>query len=161
MKQYKKISVTHPDMTRFLLPLPEAIDLVLYALVNGESGHIYVRKSPAATLSILAEAMCTLFSYDVGVTTVGIRAGEKMHETLLTQEEFTRAESNGLYYKIPPESQGLDYNKYFFKDKKNVKEKVESYTSENTKRLTLIQTITLLKSLPEIKEALSEFKSSN
>lgn len=157
MKQNKKLSVTHLDMTRFLLPLSQAVDLVLHALVYGENGHIYVRKSPASTLETLAQAMCEIFQYSPGFYSVGIRAGEKMHETLITQEEFIRAKSTGNYYKIPPESQGLDYNKYFYKGEKlDIKEAI-SYTSENTKRLDVAQTKKMLLSLPEINEELKNW----
>jgi len=114
MKQNKKLRVTHPDMTRFLLPLPNAVDLVLFALINGENGHMYIRKSPACTVIILAQAICKIFNYKNGYEEVGIRSGEKMHETLVSKEELFRAEDMGEYYKIPPESQGLDYNQYLF-----------------------------------------------
>jgi UDP-N-acetylglucosamine 4,6-dehydratase/5-epimerase len=158
MKQNKKLSVTHFDMTRFLLPLTQAVDLVLHALVYGENGYIYVRKSPACTLETLSKAMCELFNYTPGFFEVGIRAGEKMHETLITQEEFIRAKDSGNYYKIPPESQGLDYNKYFYKGKKAGIKEINSYTSENTKRLDVEQTKTMLLKLPEIKKEIEKWK---
>jgi UDP-N-acetylglucosamine 4,6-dehydratase len=160
MKQNKKLPVTHFEMTRFLLPLTDAVDLVFYALLHGENGHMYIRKSPACTLEVLAQALCIIFDYKPGYFEVGIRAGEKMHETLITQEEFLRATDIENYYKIPPESQGLDYNKYFFRGKRSSITNIESYTSENTKRLTLKQTITLLKKLPEIKEDIKWFRKS-
>lgn len=150
MKQNQRLPITNKYMTRFLLPLPEAIDLVLYALVKGEQGHVYVRKSSACTLEVLAQAVCTVFAYKKGVYEVGIRAGEKMHETLVTREERLRAEELDYYYKIPPESQGLDYNKYFFSGKKAQSEKIEPFTSENTTRLNVEQTVKLLLQLPEI-----------
>src|SRR5579864_2097627 len=106
-------------MTRFLLPLPDAVDLVLYALVNGKNGYTYVRQSPSCTLETLARALCSIFNYKKGYYEVGIRAGEKMHETLVTQEEIIRAVDKKNYYLIPPESQGLDYNQYFFHGKKS------------------------------------------
>lgn len=160
MKQNKELSVTHYDMTRFLLPLSQAVDLVMHALVYGENGHMYVRKSPACTLETLAQAMCKIFSYQPSYQSVGIRAGEKMHETLITQEEFIRAESIGNYYKVPPESQGLDYNKYFFRGKKAADlNSIQSYTSENTKRLDVEETIAMLLKLPEIKEELKHWKA--
>ncbi len=159
MKQNKKLSVTHFDMTRFLLPLSQAVDLVLHALVYGENGYIYVRKSPACTLETLAQSMCEIFNYSPGFYAVGIRAGEKMHETLITQEEFIRAKSTGDYYKIPPESQGLDYNKYFYKGEKTDVKIITSYTSENTKRLTVKQTKEMLLKLPEIQSELKQWKT--
>ncbi len=154
IKQKKKLSITNYKMTRFLLPLSDAIDLVLYALTNGQNGYMYVRKSPAATLETLAKAICRIFRYKEGHHEVGIRAGEKMHETLVTQEEFLRAVSAPKYYEIPPESQGLDYNKYFFRGKKADIKKIDSFRSDNTKILNVEETTSLLLSLPEIKKEL-------
>lgn len=154
IKNNKKITITNYNMTRFLLPLPEAVDLVLYALTKGENGYLYVRKSGACTLETMAKAICKIFKYDIGYTEVGIRAGEKMHETLLTQEELIRAQDIGDYYSIPPESQGLDYNRYFYRGKKKDVSKLAAYTSENTYRLSLSDTIDLFSSLPEIKSEL-------
>lgn len=150
LKKNKKLPVTHSDMTRFLLPLIEAVDLVLYALSNGENGYVYVRKSPACTLKTMAESICNIFNYKKGYEEVGIRAGEKMHETLVTKEELSRAGELPNYYVIPSESQGLDYNKYFFKGVKTDIEHLEPYTSENTKRLNVLETVELLLKLPEI-----------
>jgi len=140
-----------PDR-RFLLPLPNAVDLVLFALVNGENGHMYIRKSPACTITTLAKAVCKIFNYKNGYEEVGIRSGEKMHETLISKEELFRAQNMGKYYKIPPESQGLDYNQYLFHGGEVDVEKIESYTSANTKRLNVGETIKLLLTLPEIQK---------
>ena len=155
MKQQKKLLLTDPAMTRFLLPLSEAVDLVFYALTNGENGNIYVRKSPACTIETLAKAFCSLFNYKIGYEEVGIRAGEKIHETLVTQEELLRAKDVGKYFKIPSESQGLDYNKYFVKGKKTNVESIQPFTSANTKRLTVRETKAMLLKVPEIKSELS------
>jgi len=160
MKANKKLPVTHFAMTRFLLPLPYAVDLVLHALVYGENGHIYVRKSPACTLETMAEAICQTFNYKNGYFEVGIRAGEKMHETLITQEELVRAVDSGKYFKIPPESQGLDYDKYFFKGEKAKLNAILPHTSENTKRLNVKQTMYMLAKLTEIQQALKDWKVS-
>jgi UDP-glucose 4-epimerase len=158
IKNGKKISVTDLEMTRFLLPLKDAVSLVLYALAYGEKGYMYVKKSPACTLETLAESLCKVFNYKKGFFEVGIRAGEKMHETLLTAEELLRAIENKEYYKIPPESQGLDYNRYFYRGKMIDARKIESYTSENTERLGVKETTALLLKLPEIKEELRKLK---
>ncbi len=158
IKQNKKIPVTDFNMTRFLLPLTEAISLVLYALVKGERGYIYVKKSPACTLKTLAESICKIFDYKKGFFEIGIRAGEKMHETLVTREELLRAIDLKDYFKIPPESQGLDYNKYFFRGKTVDADKLEPYTSQNTSILNVKQTSQLLLKLPEIKEELKRIK---
>lgn len=154
IRQAKPLVVTNPQMTRFLLPLPESVDLVLYALTYGENGHMYVRKSPACTIETLAKALCKIFSHQPGYQEVGVRAGEKIHETLVSHEEMYRAKELDKYFDIPPESQGLDYSKYFFRgDKVNIKE-IDSFTSENTKRLGVEETIKLLMTLTEIKQEL-------
>ena len=154
IKAGKKLPVTSLAMTRFLLPLPDAVDLVLYALAKGKPGYLYVRKSPATTIGTLAEALCSIFDHKQGFAEVGIRAGEKMHETLVTQEELIRSNETVNYYEIPPESQGLDYNQYFVQGKKTKINKYQSFTSENTTRLNLDQTIKLLLKLPEIQAEL-------
>lgn len=153
MKQNKKFQITDFDMTRFLLPLSDAIDLILFALVSGDNGHMYVRKAPACTIETLAKALCEIFDYEKGYEEVGLRAGEKMHETLVSAEEMVRAVDVGKYYKIPPESQGLDYNKYFVDGKRQRRESI-SYTSENTRRLNVVQTKKMLLKLPEIQSEL-------
>lgn len=156
--QNKTLTVTNKDMTRFLLPLSDAIELVLYVLAKGENGHIYVRKSPACTLGTLADAVCAIFNYRKGYSQVGIRAGEKMHETLIGVEELLRAVNVRSYYKVPPESQGLDYNKYFYQGKKSKTEKNSAFTSENTKRLDVKEVTEMLLKLPEIKGELKAYK---
>src|SRR3989338_8652582 len=160
MKKGEILPVTNSKMTRFLLPLSQSVDLVLYAMINAKNGDMYVRKAPAATIETLAQAMCEIFDYKKGYKEVGVRAGEKMHETLISEEEMIRAQDDGDYFRIPPESQGLDYQKYYEVGKKGDVEKVEPFTSENTKRLDLGQTVKLLLSLPEIKEELALFRSS-
>ncbi len=158
LKNGWQLTVTNLDMTRFLLRLPDAVGLVLYVLVYGESGHMYIRKSPACTLETLAKAVCQIFNHKKGYKEVGVRAGEKMHETLVSTEELLRSIDLKEYYKIPPESQGLDYNKYFSRGEKIPANKVASYTSENTTRLNVSQTIDLLMTLPEIQEELKNYK---
>jgi len=152
IRQGKPLTVTHPDMTRYLLPLPEAINLVLFALASGENGDILVRKSPAATMRTVAEAMGKIFKHDREISNIGIREGEKMHETLVTREELMKAEEYDDYYRIRNLSQ-IDYDKYFI-DGSPASIPAEDYTSENTRRLDLEQTIQLIKSLEEIKEIL-------
>ncbi len=158
INQNKKISVTDYQMTRFLLPLPDAVSLVLYALINGEQGYMYVKKSPACKLRTLADALCQIFEYKKGIFETGIRAGEKMHETLVTREELIRAKELKDYYKIPPESQGLDYNKYLYRGKAVDVEKMQSYTSKNTTILDVDQVAKMLLKIPEIREELSLVK---
>lgn len=156
MKKKKKLAITHGRMTRFLLPLRDAVGLVMYALAEGESGHIYVRKAPACTVLTLSEAMCRLFDYKEGYEEIGMRAGEKIHETLVSKEEMVRARELGEYYDVPPESQGLDYNKYLLRggSKHQDVEQVQPYMSENTVQLDTAGVIVLLKTLPEIQQEL-------
>ncbi len=160
LKDGSQLSITNLDMTRFLLRLSDAVGLVLYTLVYGESGHMYIRKSPACTLETLAKAVCQIFNYKKGYKEVGLRAGEKMHETLVSAEELLRSSDLKEYYDIPPESQGLDYNKYFSKGEKIAVNTVKSYTSQNSTRLNVSQTIDLLMTLPEIQEELRIYKKN-
>lgn len=152
IKQNKPLTVTHPNMTRFLLPLPIAINLVLFALENGENGDIFVRKSPASKVITMAKAMKEIFNHANEVKTIGIREGEKMHETLVTKEELMKATEYDDYYRIKNLEQ-IDYSKYFSEgDIKHIP--LNDYTSENTERLDLEKTKELILSLEEIQEAL-------
>lgn len=155
MKKGVKLPVTHREMTRFLLPLPHAVDLVLFAMTEGKNGHMYVKKAPSCTLAILAEALCRLFNYKKGWKEVGIRSGEKMHETLVTSEEMMRARDLTNYYEIAPEAQGLDYDMYFKNAGVKSADDIKPYTSGNTKRLSVDETVALLKTLPEIQNELA------
>lgn len=157
IKQNKRLPVTQYEMTRFLLPLGDAVSLVLFALNSRKNGSIYVKKSPSCTMETLAKALCNLFEHKKGYYQVGIRAGEKMHETLITEEEFIRAIDLGDYFEIPPESQGLDYSRYFFRGEK-FKNKIEPYTSSNTRILKLSEVEKLLLSIPEIRRELKLHK---
>lgn len=160
MKKKKKLAVTRGSMTRFLLPLGEAVGLVMHALTNGESGHIYVRKAPACTVETLAKAVCELFKYKQGYEEIGMRAGEKVHETLVSKEEMVRALDLDDYFDIPPESQGLDYNKYLLRGARERRdiESVEPYTSANTKQLGVVAVTKLLRTLPEIQRELQAWQ---
>ncbi len=158
MKAEKPLTVTNKSMTRFMMPLVHSIDLVLYALTNGQDGEIYVRKSPAATIGDLAEVLVEVFNYDKSIQEIGIRPGEKMHETLISNEETFRTEDCGNYYKIIPEVPGMDYRQYYFKGQKNNTLSHEGYTSANTKRLSKEELKKLLLSLDETKEELKNFK---
>lgn len=156
LKAGKELTVTNPDMTRFLLPLSQSVDLVFHALLEGGNGNIYVRKAPAATVATLAEAICEIFNYSKGYRLVGIRAGEKMHETLISAEEWLRAKDEGDYFRIQPETQGLEYQKYFTRGQKSPVQ-MRTYTSENTQRLDVAETASLLQTLPEIKAELEAY----
>ena len=139
-------------MTRFLLPLPTAIDLVLYALQHGKSGEIFVRKSPAATTGDLAQACLNIFKSGQKIQDIGIRDGEKMHETLISWEESIAAEDMGEYYRIRAD-RAESYEKYLSQGHADQIRAAE-YTSANTQRLNVQQTQELLLSLKEIQAEL-------
>lgn len=129
------LTVTDPNMTRFLMNLEEAIDLVLFAFEHGQSGDLMVKKSPAATMGNLALALKKLFHSDNEIQAIGVRMGEKIHETLLTREEKMAAIDMGDYFRIPTEKSDLNYAKYFNSGNRDI-ETVEEYNSSNTHRLT-------------------------
>lgn len=158
IKDGRPLTVTNKKMTRFMMPLAHSIDLVLYALANGKGGEIYVRKSPASTIGDLAQALVEIFHYDKGIKEIGIRPGEKMHETLISSEETFRVEDCGNYYKIKPEVSSMDYRQYYFKGGENNALPHEGYTSANTKRLSKEELKELLLSLEEIKQELKNLK---
>ncbi len=152
IRSNRKLTLTNPAMTRFLLPLPIAVGLVLHALEQGCNGDILIRKSPASTMSTLAQAMLEIFNYGKGTQIIGIREGEKTHETLVTREELARADDCDDYFRIK-NFEKLDYNKFFSEGKSSGLPK-DGYTSENTQRLSLEETKSLLLSLKEIKSEL-------
>ena len=145
IKSGNNISVTNPNMTRFMMTLQEAVSLVLFAFENGNSGDIFVQKSPSTTIGELANAMKKIFNSSVQIKNIGIRHAEKMHETLLTKEERLIAEELENYFRIPADNRDLNYKKYFFEGKpaKNLVE----YNSFNTKRLEEKKLISLLASI--------------
>lgn len=160
IRQGKKLRITSTHMTRFLLPLQYSVSLVLYAIAQGENGSMYVKKAPACDMETLANALCEIFHYKKGVEIIGIRAGEKIHETLVSREEWMRVKDEGDFYCIPPETPGLEYEKYFTKGQKTDEDE-NGYTSANTKRLNVKETIDLLLTIPEIKEELRSYKNIN
>jgi UDP-glucose 4-epimerase len=153
MREKKPITITEPEMTRFLLPLKEAIHLVGFALKNSQQGDIFVRNAPAGSVGDLAQALKNIFSSDSEIKIIGVRHGEKMHETLASKEELLRSEDMGDYLRLSMDDRDLNYNKYFVEgDKKMVQ--TEDYTSENTIRLTVKEIEGLLLAQPEIISAL-------
>ncbi len=130
----KDLTVTNPDMTRFMMTLEDAVDLVLYAFEHGDQGDLFVQKAPAATIKTLAEAVIELKKADVGVTCIGTRHGEKLYEVLVTQEEMLRAIDEGDFFRIKADNRNLNYDNYFSNGNKDV-EKIEQYHSHNTTRL--------------------------
>ena len=150
------ITITDGSMTRFIMSLDEAVDLVLFAFENGESGDILVQKAPACTIKTQAEAVCELFSGDKNVIrTIGIRHGEKMYETLLTNEECAHAIDMGNFYRVPCDKRGLNYDKYFNKGdaKRNT---LKEFNSNNTKLLNLEEVKEKLLELDYIREELKK-----
>ncbi|MBN2335184.1 SDR family NAD(P)-dependent oxidoreductase [Candidatus Bathyarchaeota archaeon] len=150
----RQLTVTNPDMTRFLLPLPTAIDLVLYAIEHSENGDILVKKSSAATIGTLAKAMATIFNHTKGIKTIGVREGEKMHETLVTREELMKAESTDDFFRIK-NLEKINYEE-FYSSGKHSEAPAEGYTSYNTRRLTLDEAVELLASSDHVKGKLPE-----
>ncbi len=130
------ITVTNPEMTRFMMTLDEAVDLVLYAFEFGEQGDLFVQKAPSATIDVLAKAVLSLCKSNVGVSYIGTRHGEKLYEVLVTAEEMSKSSDLGEYYRIPADNRDLNYNKYVEKGNKRI-EVAQEYHSHNTKLLTV------------------------
>jgi UDP-glucose 4-epimerase len=149
------LTVTHPDMTRLLLPLPEAVQLVTFAIEHGNQGDLFVRKAAAATVGDLAQATLNIFEADNPIEVVGVRAGEKMHEVLVSADEFARAESFADYYRIGC-FRGQNYDDFFTRGVQSTAFAREGYTSENAPRLGVPEIEQLLLSLPEIRAALAD-----
>ncbi|MDC1010451.1 polysaccharide biosynthesis protein [Flavobacteriaceae bacterium] len=150
IKSGKPITVTDPEMTRFMMTLDDAVNLVLYAFKNGNQGDIFVQKSPAATVSILAKALIELYNSKINIQEIGIRHGEKKYETLVTAEEMVKAEDLGNYFSISADNRDLNYDPYYSKGNKSNNLSGE-YNSNNTDILNLVQMKELLLKLPEIK----------
>ncbi|MER8849228.1 MULTISPECIES: polysaccharide biosynthesis protein [Mesorhizobium] len=146
------LTVTDPNMTRFLMSLDESVDLVLYAFEHAQPGDIFVQKAPASTVGVLAEAMRELLGRHNPIKIIGTRHGEKLFESLVSREEMVRAEDLGNYYRIPADSRDLNYDKYFVEGEREVSE-LEDYTSHNTVRLGIPEVKELLMRLNLIKEA--------
>ncbi len=159
MMQDKPITITDPNMTRFMMTLDDAVDLVMYAFEHGKNGDLFVQKAPAATLETLAQALKEVYSNldpkygETEVRVIGTRHGEKLYETLVTREEMAKAEDMGNYYRIPCDSRDLNYDKYFSEGDEKVA-KIEDYHSHNTRRLDVKGMKELLMKLRFINEDL-------
>lgn len=151
IKAGNDLTITDPAMTRFMMTLNDAVDLVVYAFQNGENGDLFVQKAPAATIQTLAESIIELYSSKNKVRTIGTRHGEKVYETLVTREEMAKAENRGNYYRIPCDSRDLNYDKYFSEGDQQLS-KVEDYHSHNTRRLDINGMKNLLMQLPLIRK---------
>ena len=146
IKSGKDITVTDPNMTRFMMTLDDAVNLVLFAFENGNSGDIFVQKSPSTTIGELASTMKKIYKSSVEIKNIGIRHAEKMHETLLSREERMVCEELKDYFRIPADNRDLNYNKYFSEGQQNIN-KIEEYNSFNTTRLNKEELINLLASI--------------
>ncbi len=152
------ITITEPSMTRFIMSLDEAVDLVLFAFENGESGDILVQKAPACTIETLAKAVTGLFKPDHEIKVIGIRHGEKMYETLLTNEECAGAIDLGEFYRVPCDKRGLNYDKYF-KQGDTERNHLTEFNSNNTELLTVEQVQEKLLSLQYIRDELAAWEA--
>ena len=156
IREGKPITITEPSMTRFVMSLEEAVDLVLFAFENGESGDILVQKAPACTIEVLAQAVKELFAPDTEIKVIGIRHGEKMYETLLTNEECSNAIDMGNFYRVPADKRGLNYDKYF-KDGDTERNTLTEFNSNNTDLWTVEQVKEKLLSLSYIQNELANW----
>lgn len=150
------LTITEPNMTRFIMSLEEAVELVLFAFENAESGDIMVQKAPATTIETLAQAVKELFHADNPIKVIGIRHGEKMYETLLTNEECSHAIDMGNFYRVPADKRDLNYDKYFI-DGNQERERLTEFNSNNTELLTVEQTKEKLMTQSYIKEEINEW----
>ena len=156
IRNHQPITLTEPSMTRFIMSLDEAVDLVLFAFEHGESGDILVQKAPACTMQTQAEAVCELFGgKKEDIKVIGIRHGEKMYETLLTNEECAHAIDMGNFYRVPCDKRGLNYDKYFSKGDTE-RTKLSEFNSNNTQLLTVEETKAKIASLQYIQEELKQ-----
>lgn len=158
IKQGKPLTLTEPKMTRFIMSLEEAVELVLFAFANADSGDIMVQKAPACTIGVLAQAVKELFHSEDEIKVIGIRHGEKMYETLLTNEECAHAIDMGNFYRVPADNRGLNYDKYF-KDGDTKRNTLTEFNSNNTQLLTVEQVKEKLLSLKYIRSEIAEWES--
>jgi UDP-N-acetylglucosamine 4,6-dehydratase/5-epimerase len=154
LKEDKPLTVTDPNMTRFLMSLEDSVDLVLYAFEHGEQGDIFVQKAPASTVADLAQALKELLKKDNPVRVIGTRHGEKLYESLISREEMAKAEDMGGYYRIPADNRDLNYAQFYSEGEEKISH-LEDYTSHNTERLNVDQVKELLLKLDFIKEELN------
>ena len=154
------ITITEPKMTRFIMSLEEAVDLVLFAFEHGQNGDILVQKAPACTIQTQAEAVIDLFKHQAPkdvtpeIKVIGIRHGEKLYETLLTNEECAKAEDMGNFYRVPADNRGLNYDKYF-KEGDEKRNTLTEFNSDNTTRLNLEETMAKIAALEYIQNELN------
>ena len=155
IKNKESITITDPNMSRFLMSLDEAVDLVLFAFENGRPGDLFVNKAPAGTIGDLAQALKEMFNTENEVKIIGTRHGEKLYETLCTKEEMNKAEDMGEFYRIPSDNRDLNYARYFSEGKENSLE-IDDYNSHNTEQCDIEGMKNLLKGLPLIQSELEK-----
>jgi UDP-glucose 4-epimerase len=155
IKAQKPITITDPNMTRFMMTLDDAVDLVLYAFSHGYNGDLFIQKAPAATLKILSEALNDLYHADTPVQVIGTRHGEKLYESLVTREEMAKSIDMDKYYRIPCDGRDLNYDKYFVDGQEEIS-KIEDYNSHNTRQLNIEEMKNLLLKLDIITSDLSK-----
>ncbi len=158
IKNGQSLTVTEPNMTRYIMSLEEAVELVIFAFKNAETGDIMVQKAPACTVAVLAQAVKELFDADNEIKVIGIRHGEKMYETLLTNEECAHAIDMGDFYRVPADKRDLNYDKYFV-DGNEERSKLEEYNSNNTELLNVEEVKEKLLSLKYIREELEAWRN--
>lgn len=156
IKEGKPLTITNPKMTRFMMSLEDSVDLVMYAFENGQPGDIFVQKSPAATIEVLAQAIKELFNADNEIIVIGERHAEKMYETLCSKEEMAKAEDLGRFYRVPADFRDMNYTKYV--QQGGPKLSVDEYNSDNTHRLNVEELKELLLTLDYVKEELESYK---
>ena len=152
LQEGKALTITDPNMTRFLMSLEESVDLVLYAFKHARPGDIFVQKAPASTVGDLAQALRELLRRDNEIRIIGTRHGEKLYESLVSREEMARSEDLGDYYRVPADSRDLNYNKYFVEGETEIS-KIDDYTSHNTRRLNVGEVKEVLMRLDLVREA--------
>jgi UDP-glucose 4-epimerase len=155
VKNNLDITVTDPNMTRFIMTLEEAVDLVLFSFTHGKSGDIFVQKAPASTIGSLANVILKIFNCKLGIKIIGTRHGEKLYESLLTREEFANAEDMGTHYRIKADNRDLNYGKYFEIGNSKIEE-LEEYHSHNTYRLNDLELLEIINKLEYVKNALNQ-----
>lgn len=151
IKEGNPLTITNPEMTRFMMTLNDAVDLVIYAFEHGKQGDLFVQKAPAATIETLAQAVCKMENVEENIKHIGTRHGEKLYEVLVTKEEMLNAEDLGNYFRIAADNRDLNYNKYEIHGNERISE-MQEYTSHNTERLDVEGMIKLLIKMGEIEE---------
>jgi len=154
IRENKPLTITDPNMTRFMMSLEDAVELVIFAFAHGNPGDTFIQKAPASTVRMLAEVMCEIFNVSQDILEIGTRHGEKLYESLLTREELTRAEDMGGYYRVSLDGRDLNYGKYTNRGQENVSE-ADDYTSHNTHRLNKDELKAMLLQLDYVQKSLA------